>query len=248
MSRFRLLLVTIGVTPLILCWTAPATLIDGALSQLSGGHLRVVSASGTLWSGHGQLEIRDTLGNSVYASNIDWTLNKRALLLGRLSLSYHAMNQTIPTTVQLGFSSIGFTDMAFDLPAAALMSLLPAAQGYGLGGRLNFSSQSLSLTRSATVGTAVLRWQDASSGLAPVAPLGSYALHLVGQPSPVEFTGTLSTLRGPLQLDGTAQLGITQTPVVQIIAGLPENDYQTLAPFIRLIGVETAGNQFLIDL
>lgn len=248
MSRFRLLLVTMGVTLLVLCWTAPATLIDGAVSQLSGGHLRVVSASGTLWSGHGQLEIRDTSGGSVYASNLDWTLNKRALLLGRLSLSYHAMNQTLPATVNLRLSSIIFTDVAFDLPAAALMSLLPATQGYGLGGTLNFSSQSLSLTRSATVGTAVLRWQDASSRLAPVAPLGSYALHLVGQPSPVEFTGTVSTLRGPLQLDGTAQLGITQAPVVQIIARLPDSDYPTLAPFIRLIGVEAAGKQFLINM
>lgn len=248
MSRFSLLLVTLGMTLLIMGWTAPATLIDGALNQLSAGHLRVVSASGTLWSGHGQLEIRDTLGSSVYTSNIDWKLDKRALLLGRLSLSYHAMNQAGPATVQLGLTSIMLTGMDFDVPVTALLSLFPAAQGYGLGGTLNFSSPSLSLTRSATVGAAVLRWQNASSKLAPVTPLGSYALHLVGLPSQVEFTGTLTTSRGPLQLDGTVQFGITQAPVVQIIARLPANDYSTLAPFIRLIGVETEGKQFLIDM
>jgi len=248
MSPFRLTLVSFTMICAVLLWTAPATLLDAAMNKMSSGRMRVASVSGSLWSGSGQLEIRNSAGAAVFASKLDWRLNKFRLLRGQLSVSYHAFNHPVAGTVQLGLNSLRFSDIHADLPAAAMTALIPAAQGYGLGGSLNLSSESVNFTRTTTVGNVVLRWQNASSSLAPVAPLGSYHLHLVGNPAPLQFNGVLTTLRGPVQLDGSSTLGITQRTPMQLIALLPDSEYAELAPFLRLIGIESAGKRFLIEI
>jgi len=43
---------------------APATLIDARLERASDGRLRLAEASGTLWSGAGQIEMRDRMRRS----------------------------------------------------------------------------------------------------------------------------------------------------------------------------------------
>lgn len=39
-----------------------------------------------------------------------------------------------------------------------------------------------------------------------------------------------------------------QLPILQVTALLPESEYAELAPFMRLVGVEAAGNRFLLQL
>jgi general secretion pathway protein N len=229
-------------------WTAPATLVDYAMDTLSSGRVRVVSTDGNLWTGSGQLEIRNSVGAAVYAGSLDWSVSKSSVLLGQLVIHYHLFDQPLTGAAQLSFASLLLTDIQLDLPAAAVMALIPAIEGYGVGGTLTIASQSLQFTRESTLGDAELRWQDASSALAPVAPLGSYQLHLVGDAAPVQFNAQLTTLQGPLQLDGGSTLGINERPSMQVNAALPDSAYAELAPFMRLIGVESPGGRFLIDI
>lgn len=208
----------------------------------------MISASGTVWSGSGRLEVRDRTGSAVYVKSLGWQFNKNQLLLGRLSVSYRLASQLQPGTVSAGFMSLVFTDIDLEVPATVLEALLPETHGYGLDGVLQLVSKSLKLTRQDTVGTVMLRWQDVSSTLLPVAPLGSYELQLDGAVSQLNLAGSLRTLKGPLQLDGSVNISASQQPVLQVTAMLPENQYAELAPFMRLVGVEAGGNRFLLQL
>lgn len=248
MNKLRLVVIACCLTGIMLLWSAPATLLDAGLKRLTEGHLRMTSASGTVWSGSGQLEVRDRTGSAVYVKSLDWQLNNNQLLFGRLSVSYRLASQSQPGTVSASLMSLVFTDIDLQVPASVLESLLPEAHGYGLDGILQLVSKSLKLTRQDTVGTVMLRWQDVSSTLLPVAPLGSYELQLDGVLSQLHFAGSLKTLRGPLQLDGSVNISASQQPVLQVTAMLPKSQYAELAPFMRLVGVEAAGNRFLLQL
>ena len=208
----------------------------------------MISASGTVWGGSGQLEVRDRRGRAVYVESLDWQLNKKQLWLGRLSVCFRLLSQSQPGIVSASLMSLVFTDIDLEVPATVLEALLPEVHGYGLDGVLQLVSKSLKLTRQDTVGTVMLRWQDVSSTLLPVAPLGSYELQLDGVVSQLNLTGSLKTLKGPLQLDGTVNISASQQTALQVTAVLPENQYAELAPFMRLVGVESGGNRFLIQL
>lgn len=228
--------------------TAPSTLLDAGLQSASAGQLRLVSAQGSIWSGHGALEIRNSDGEAVYTRPLQWTVDKSRLLIGQFSLTYRVAHQALPGRVQVNLFSAVVTDLDVDIPVTALETLIPAAKGYGLGGTLNLNSKRLRFTRDGTEGNVMLRWQHASSTLAPVSPLGSFQLQLDGEVGQLKFSALLATLQGPLQLEGAGTISISQQSAMQITAMLPESHYAELAPFMRLIGVETAGNSFVLDL
>ena len=84
MSRWRLIGLGVAAYALGLIAAAPATLIDARLQQASGGGLRLAEASGTLWSGTGQIEVRDANRRSGIAKSIAWRVRPAYLLQGKL--------------------------------------------------------------------------------------------------------------------------------------------------------------------
>ena len=77
MKRWSLLAIGLGAYALALIATAPATLMDAGLQRASDGRLRLAEAQGTLWSGTGQIEIRDTGGRTGVAKNFAWRVAPR---------------------------------------------------------------------------------------------------------------------------------------------------------------------------
>ena len=100
----------------------------------------------------------------------------------------------------------------------------------------------LDVGRKTTQGSATMRWQAASSALAPVAPLGDYELRLVGEGP--GFRAKLRTLRGPLELIGHGQWRRGEPPAFLVTANLPPEFRTALAPFLRVIAVERAEGSF----
>jgi hypothetical protein len=82
--HWRLVALVLGVYALGLIATAPATLIDVGLRQASEGRLRLAEARGTLWSGRGQVEIRDANRRTGSAKEVAWRLRPASLLRGQL--------------------------------------------------------------------------------------------------------------------------------------------------------------------
>ena len=84
MSHWRLIGIALGVYAAGLVAMAPAGLIDSGLQQGTEGRLRLTEARGTIWSGAGQLELRDRTQRTAVARSIAWRVQPLYLLRGQL--------------------------------------------------------------------------------------------------------------------------------------------------------------------
>ncbi len=231
---------------LALIATAPATLADAGLQRVSDGRLRIAEARGTLWSGTGQLEIRDAGGHTGMAKRLAWRLQPDASLPARITYEVELDSPPRPFTVTAFWSQIGIEHADISLPALALGLGLAKLAPLELTGEMNLRISNLFIGRNTTRGSAVLQWRAAGSALSPVSPLGDYELRLEGQDSGAR--ATLHTLEGPLQLDGQASWASGSKPVFQVTAHVPSQFQQRLAPFLRLIAVERGEGRFDLQL
>lgn len=244
MSRWRLIVLGFAAYALGLIATAPATLIDSRMEQASSGGLRLVDARGTLWSGTGQIEIRDANRRSGIAKSIAWRIRPAYLLRGKLRYEValdHAVKR-FPVTISL--SRIEVTDADLNLPAAALGLGVPKLAALGLSGDMQLHIARLAFARGSVQGNATLKWQGAGSAFTRISPLGDYELRLEGKGAAVQ--ASLRTLQGPLQLDGQGEWASGRRPVFQGNARVPPQHLQQLAPLMRMFAVDHGEGRFAL--
>ena len=68
------LLVVLGSYVVGLVVFAPATVMDAYLQRASEGGVRLAQADGTVWSGSGELEVRDTGLGAGAGTTVHWRL------------------------------------------------------------------------------------------------------------------------------------------------------------------------------
>lgn len=241
-------LVTIGLVAYSLgvIATAPATLVDAGLQRISQGKLRLVEAQGTLWSGSGQIEIRDAGGRTGVAKSFAWRMLPASLLRGHLvcEVELEQATQSFPVTISL--SRIELANADISLPATALGLGVPKLAPLGLSGELLLHVASLSIERGQMQGSAALRWRDAGSVFTPISPLGDYEVNFDGEGATVHLL--LRTIQGPLQLDGKGSWTNGGSPNFLGIARVPPQHQQQLDPLLRLIAVERGAGSFALQL
>ena len=246
MKRWRPLAIGLGAYVLALLATAPATLVDAGLRRASDGRLRLAEARGTLWSGTGQLEIRDMRGRTGVAKTLAWRIAPGSLLRGRLVCEVGLEQTTRPFSVTLSLSRIELANADTNLPASALGLAVPKLAPLELTGEMQVRVSSLSIGRGTTRGSATLQWRAAGSALSPVSPLGDYELRIEGDGPAIR--ATLHTLQGPLRLDGKGSWSYGDSPAFLAIARVPPQHQQQLAPLLRLIAVERGDGSFELQL
>ncbi len=244
--RWIPLAVGFGAYLIGLAATAPATLVDAALQGASNGRLRLAEAQGSLWSGAGQIEIRDTDGRIGIAKSLAWRFLPLSLLHGHLVCEVALDRASRYLPVMISLSGIEVADADVDLPAAALGLAVPKLMPLGLGGEVSLHVERLFIGRNGLHGNTTLQWRAAASALTPVAPLGDYELRL-------EFEGTsthalLRTLQGPLQLDGKGTWPKGAPPQFPVTARVSWQHQQQLVPLLRLIAVERGEGSFELPL
>lgn len=246
MKRWHLAAIGLTFYALAIIATAPATLIDTGLQRISHGKLRLAEAQGTLWSGSGQVEVRDPIGRSGVAKNIAWQIQPESLLRGHLDcqINWGRTAKAFPLTISL--SKVELANADVDLPATALGLGVPKLAPLGLTGDMLLHVDNLSIERNKMQGNATLRWHNAGSALAPISPLGNYELSFNGDG--VTTHALLRTIQGPLQLDGKASWSSGTTPNFSALARVPPHLQQQLAPLLRLIAVERGAGSFEIAL
>lgn len=220
----------------------PATLADAALRSASDGHLRVTEAHGTLWSGAGQIEMRDAHGQAGFAKPLAWQMQPLALLRAQLAYELALEEAGRPFEVSISWSRIAIENATLQLPAAALGLGIPTLAPLRLSGDLQLHIPRFSIEHGITHGSAALQWHTAASALSPVSPLGDYELRVEGDGPAVR--ATLQTLQGPLQLDGQGAWTRGTKPVFLATAQMPPEVRPQLAPFLRLIAVERKDGSF----
>jgi len=225
---------------------APATLADAALQDASGMRLRLAEARGTLWSGSGQIEIRDADGRKGLAKRVTWRLKPGSLLFARLAYEVELDPGPRSFPVTISWSRIELADADISLPAAALGLGVPRLAPLELTGEMRLKAASLSIERGAARGIATLQWHAAGSALAPVSPLGDYELRLAGDGAAIR--ATLHTLQGPLQIEGQGSWANGRAPLFLAIAQIAPQSRQQLAPFLRMMAVERGDGSFELQL
>ena len=238
--------VGLGAYILGLMATAPATLVDAGLQRASDGRLRLAEAQGTLWSGAGQIEIRDTGGRTGVAKSLAWHVLPESLLRGHLVYEFELERATRRFPVTISLSRIVLADADIDLPAAALGLGVPRLAPLRLTGDVLLHVASLSIGRSGTQGNATLQWRAAGSALTSISPLGDYELRLESEGAAVH--ARLRTLQGPILLDGKGSWANGDRPAFVAIARIPPQHRRQLAPLLRLIAIERGEGSFELQL
>ncbi len=188
----------------------PATLLDDRIAAATGGKLRLQDAAGTLWNGRG------TLGDATgtWRTALAWQVDPLDLLRGAraLTLLPAGGGATPRGTIGLRDGAISARDLALDLPADALATLLPKGTAPTLGGTVSVTSPALSFERGTPAGTLDARWTGARlvAGDA-VADLGTVRLAVTPQGN--GLAGTLSSEGGDVGIEGTLSYAAPQLRV-----------------------------------
>jgi hypothetical protein len=247
MSKARQLIgVFIAVFCLTLIALAPARLADLVVNQASAGHLGLRSSSGTLWRGNGQLQLSNHAGQHFSLGQVSWTIAPAALLGGQLEI---ALTQTLgdqrgAAQLKLGLARLTLLNLNLHLPADAIAGLSPMLSALSPAGKLQLQSASYTLHRAASQlvhqGQITAFWQPATflQGI----EAGNYRIHLSANNS-VTLAGELSTLSGPLNLQGKLQIDERQQMIMNGSVRLaPGPQAQGLMPVFRALcgrGVDT---------
>jgi general secretion pathway protein N len=246
MKRWSQIAIGLGAYALALVATAPATLVDAGLQRASNGRLRLAEAQGTLWSGSGQIEVRETGGRTGVAKSLAWRVVPESLLRGHLVYEVELDQPASHFPVTISLSRIELANADISLPATVLGLGVPKLAPLGLTGDVLIHVASLSLARDAMDANATLQWRGAGSTLTPVSPLGDYELRLDSEGK--TFHAFLRTIEGPLQLDGKGSWTRGENPAFLAMARVPPQHQQQLAPLLRLIAVERGEGRFELQL
>lgn len=209
-------------TGLALLSQAPAAWVATAVADASGGRVQLVEPRGTVWRGEARVVLTGGPGTRTAAALPDalqWTLRLRASALVLTLMQPCCLPD--PLVLRLRPAVGGYVLHLAPPTGTSARATLPASWLTGLGapwntlqlrGTLRVESPGLQLEhragRLAFSGRADLRMDALSSRLTTLDTLGDYRLAIEGQ---AQAAGSarleLQTLRGPLMLSGSGQLG-----------------------------------------
>lgn len=245
MTARQLWLVGLAAFLAALILLLPASIMDYGFKRATDGKLRLVENRGTLWSGGGQLELRDVNGLKGVAQGMSWRCSRWSALTLRLAcnISLERSPNKFPITVSLFGIRIRNADI--HLPAVILGTGVPQLAPLGLGGEVIVHIDDAMLRRQTFDGRAIVQWKDARSKLTPVAPLGDYELTVDGRNgAPL---AVLRTLKGPLQIDGKDAVAKDGSRIFAATMVVPQPLRAQLVPLLRLIAVERSPGVFELE-
>lgn len=246
MRRRSLLAIGIGIYAAGLIAWAPATLVDAELRSKSSGKLRLSQAHGTIWAGSGSLELRDSSNRNAVAMDLDWRVLPESLWRGRLIGEVTLERQGRPFIIAVSPSKVEITNADINLPAPTMALAEPRLKPLKLSGEVQLHATNLSLASGGMLGNITLQWRRAGSAFSPVSPIGSYQLQLNGEGK--QLSAMLTTLQGPLQLDGSGSWTTGQTPEFQATVRVPPEYQEQFTPLLRLISVQRDQGSFDLQL
>lgn len=246
MKRAGLLAIGLGVYVVVLLVSSPATLIDAAVYDASNGRLRLTQAQGTIWAGNGKLEMRDAEGRNALARDIAWRIAPESLWRGKILCDVELTRTAQRFRVAASPGKVEVANAEISLPASTLAFAEARLKPLRLSGDLLLQASNLTIAQKAFQGNVTLRWNGAGSAFSPVSPLGSYEFQLHGQGNAVN--ATLTTLQGPMQLDGSGSWIAGGNPQFRATMLVPPEYREQMAPLLRLISVQREEGNFELEL
>jgi len=182
---------------------APASLLDRRIAAASGGKVRLVDATGTVWNGRGALANE----TGTWRSPIAWTVAWTALAKGALAVALEPVAGTTTPRGTLDATTTGFSlhDVTIELPARALADALPGRVPVVLGGTVTLAAGEFAWDGQRGRGAFDVRWRDARLVAAgTIASLGSVDAAFVPQDG--SLLARVTNSGGDVRIDGTVTL------------------------------------------
>lgn len=243
----RLFLLGLASTLVFLCIYAPAQLLGSLLGHLTNGRLGLASSQGSLWQGNANLLLTNidannndaqTNNTSINLGKIAWNTQPLQLLAGRFSVNL-TWNDGAPFWITLDTSRLHIEHATFNLPADIVSVLVPTLKAAQLGGQLSVRCENFSLTRTEILGQLDIDWNQASSPLSMVNPLGNYHLRLDGRGSALDIK--LETQGdSPLIMQGSGLWAASEGLHFDGTAEANAANKTKLQELLRVIGNETS--------
>lgn len=211
MRVWSAVLVALASVVAVVVVAAPAQWVALALTQASSGRLLLADVKGSLWSGSGVLVVSDGHADAstrlALPGRLDWRVAPGALATGTLAVNFTqtaVLDQPVDLRVGLLGGPARLSPATLRLPASLLTALGAPFNTLRPGGVLQLSWQGLQFGPQGVRGAIDAEWQQASSRLTPVAPMGHYRLSTDGFAPGARLQ--LSTLAGPLALSGDGRI------------------------------------------
>ncbi|MGA3248287.1 MAG: type II secretion system protein N [Paraburkholderia sp.] len=231
------LLVAVLSSGAVLLVLLPAAWITPQFAKASGGHVNLVDPAGSLWHGSATLMLAagsDTSAATLLPGRIVWDTAFWPLFTGRIRMTM-LQSEAMPDPITVDATQRGaiLSQGAIAVPASLLTGLGAPFNTLDLQGDVRLAWSDWRNFGSEAFGQLTVTFNDASSRVSLVKPLGSYRVVVQAQGS--SSTIDLSTLRGPLMLNGHGVLGAGSTSFNGTASAAPEAR-DNLAGLLNLLG------------
>lgn len=223
---------------LTLLITAPAALLDKWLQSVTNGRLLLANSSGTLWHGAATPAARQQHGELIVLHPMHWDIAIAPLFTGKIKarVQWDDLPPSAAMQATIAFGQLELQNVLFRLPAQVLEEISPILKPAQFRGQFQVQSDNLAYSGNGLNGNAVVDWNQASSALSSVVPLGNYRLTLAAAENRIRVN--LTTTSGALLLQGQGNLSTNQGLEFQGTAQAAEGKYDRLKALLHHLGPE----------
>jgi len=233
----------------VLLTTLPAAWITPLFARATQGHVNLVEPDGSLWHGSAVLVLAaggaDSGPGTLLPGRIEWRTAFWPLFTGRVRMQMR-QTEAMPDAVTLDATLRGSTLSAGELevPASLLAGLGAPFNTLNLQGGVRLAWTDWRSFGKDAFGQLAVQLTEMSSSLSRVKPLGSYRVVLQAQG--LAATIDLSTLKGPLLLNGHGTLGVGATAFQGTASSTPDAR-ENLAGLLNLLGAPRGPDEVSLD-
>lgn len=228
----------------LLIVTAPASLLDSPVRRLSHGQLSLANCQGTLWHGSATPTLNTGKQSDTALQTLHWQVRPLALLLGTLKAELVWEDTVTPMELAIDSKTVTMTHIQLSLPAEVIGELSPFLKPAQLGGNLHIDSPQLTYADGHLQGNATTRWNQASSAMSSIHPLGDYLIDIKAEND--NLHATLSTQSGALLLDGQGSWSPAQKFHFNGSARAAPESRAALSELLHHLGPETVPGTYQI--
>jgi general secretion pathway protein N len=195
----------VAITLIVL---APAAWITPQFAKATGGHVNLVDPAGSVWHGSATLMLApgaDQANSTLLPGRIEWQTAFWPLLTGRVRMRMqHSEAMPGPVTLDATRTSAMLSGGSLAVPASLLAGLGAPFNTLDVQGDVRLSWTDMRVLNQQAYGQLTVVLTDMASRVSRVKPLGTYRVVLDAQGA--SSTLEVTTLNGPLQLDGHGSL------------------------------------------
>jgi hypothetical protein len=238
MKKFAPIVVLIAVFLIAMVIQMPSRFLNLLLDHYLDKKVTLDLPEGSLWHGNAHVALNNLQSHrSIDLGKIAWNVEPLQLLTGKLALNM-TWNEGSPFWITIDGSRFHIEHAAFNLPGQVVQFLVPIIGAAELGGVIRIQADNFSLTQTQMLGNFEVSWDQVTSPLSPINPLGNYMLSFEGAGDQIKVNLKTQTT-GPLILQGSGQGGVDQPFQFEGSANTLPDKQRQLQQLLQLIGNET---------